>query len=78
MSRPTRRCSDRARGDDRSDSDTDIMAEIDPDAHIEVWGYAGPKDSIAGLCDGPVDVMDRDALKPTIAPAAAIDAIDAF
>ena len=31
----------RARGDARPDSDTDIMIEIDPDAHIGVWGYAG-------------------------------------
>ncbi len=64
--------------DDRPDSDTDIMIEIDPDAHIGVWGYAGLKDYIAGLFDGPVDVIDRAALKPTIAPATAADAIYAF
>jgi uncharacterized protein with HEPN domain len=29
----------RARGDTRPDSDTDIMIELDPDAHIGVWGY---------------------------------------
>ncbi len=68
----------RARGDDRADSDTDIMIEIDPDAHIGVWGYAGLKDYIAGLFEGPVDVVDREALKPYVAPAATRDAVYAF
>ena len=32
----------RARGDDRPDSDTDIMIEIDPDAPVGVYGQAHP------------------------------------
>jgi len=68
----------RARGDERHDSDTDIMIEIDPDAHIGVWGYAGLKEYIATLFDGSVDVVDREALKPYIAPAATADVIYAF
>lgn len=68
----------RARGDDRPDSDTDIMVEIDPDAHLGVWGYAGLKEYIAALFDGPVDVVDRAALKPYISPAATADAVHAF
>ena len=68
----------RARGDARPDSDTDIMIEIDPDAHIGVWVYAGLKEYIAALFDGPVDVVDREALKPYVAPAATADAIYAF
>ena len=63
----------RARGDAGPDSDTDIMIEIDPDAHIGVWGYAGLKEYIATLFDGPVDVVDREALKPYVAPAATAD-----
>jgi hypothetical protein len=39
----------RARGDNRPDSDIDIMVEIDPRAHIGLWDYAGLKDYIAGL-----------------------------
>ena len=65
----------RARGDERPDSDTDILIEIDPDAHIGVWGYAGLKEYIATLLDGSVDVVDREALKSYIAPAATADAI---
>jgi predicted nucleotidyltransferase len=68
----------RARGDDRPDSDTDITVELDPAAHLGVWGYAGLKEYIATLFDGPVDVVDREALKPWVAPAATADAIYAF
>lgn len=67
-----------ARGDNRPDSNTDIMVEIDPEAHIGVWGYADLKEYIAALFQGPVDVVDRAALKPYVAPAATADAIYAF
>ncbi len=68
----------RARGDAHPGSDTDIMIEIDPEAHIGVWGYAGLKEYIATLFDGPVDVFNRDGLKPYVRPAATADAIYAF
>jgi hypothetical protein len=68
----------RARGDDRPDSDTDIMIEIDPQAPVSVWAYVGLKDYIASLFDGPVNVVDREALKTYVAPAATADAIHAF
>jgi predicted nucleotidyltransferase len=68
----------RARGDARPDSDTDIMIEIDPAAGIGVYEYVGLKDYIASLFDGPVDVVNRDGLKPYVAPAVTADAIYAF
>jgi predicted nucleotidyltransferase len=68
----------RARGDNRIDSDTDIMVEIDPEAPIGIWEYAGLKDYIASLFDGPVDVVNLEGLKPYIQPAATADAIYAF
>ena len=68
----------RARGDARPDSDTDIMIEIDPEARIGVWGYVGLKAYIASLFDGPVDVVNREGLKPYVKPAAIADAIYAF
>ena len=58
----------RARGDNRRDSDTDIMIEIAPDAPGGVWEYAGIKEYVASLFDGPVDVADREALKPYVWP----------
>jgi predicted nucleotidyltransferase len=68
----------RARGDARSDSDTDIMIEIDPDAHVTLFDYVGLKDYIASLFDGPVDVINRGALKPYVRPLAVADALYAF
>jgi uncharacterized protein len=68
----------RARGDNRPDSDIDIMVEFDPSAHVTVFDYAGLKDYIASLFDGPVDVVNRDGLKPYVRPAATTDAIYAF
>ena len=68
----------RARGNARPDSDTDIMIEIDPSARMGVYEYVGLKEYIATLFDGPVDVVNRDALKPYVKPTATADAIYAF
>jgi predicted nucleotidyltransferase len=68
----------RARGDNRPDSDTDILIEIDPDAPVGVYEYVRIKEYIAGLFDGRVDVVDRDGLRPYIRPAVTTDAIYAF
>ncbi len=65
----------RARGHAREDSDTDMMIEIDPEARIGVWDYVGIKDFIAGLFDGPVNVVKQETLKPSVRPAAARPAI---
>jgi len=68
----------RARGDQRADSDTDIMIKIDPGAPVGVWEYARIKSYIASLFEGPVDVVDREGLKPYVRSAATTDAIYAF
>jgi hypothetical protein len=52
------------RGENRPDSDIDIMVEIEPSAHITVFDYAGIKEFIAGLFGGPVDVVNCYSLKP--------------
>jgi uncharacterized protein len=43
-----------------------------------MFDYAGVKDFIAGMFDHPVDVVDREALKPRVRPRAIADAIYAF
>lgn len=68
----------RARGEARPDSDTDIMVDLDPAIVRTIFDYAGVKDFIASLFDGPVDVVSTEALKPIIKPRAASDAIYAF
>jgi uncharacterized protein len=67
-----------ARGDHRPDSDLDIIIDIDPDAHVTLFDYVGLKDYIASLFDRPVDVVDRDALKPHLRAPTARDAVYAF
>ncbi len=67
-----------ARGDNRPDSDVDIMIELDPATQMTVFDYAGLKEYIAGLFDHPVDVVSRKNLKTYVAPIAIADAIDAF
>jgi uncharacterized protein len=67
-----------ARGNNRPDSDIDIMIEFDPEAHVTVFDYVGLKEFIAGLFDGPVDVVSREGLKSYVRPAATADAIYAF
>jgi predicted nucleotidyltransferase len=54
------------------------MIEIEPDARITVYDYAGLKEYIESLFDGPVDVVSRDSLKPYVRPGATADAIYAF
>jgi predicted nucleotidyltransferase len=67
-----------ARGENRPDSDVDILIDIDPEAHVTLFDYVGLKDYIAGLFDRPVDVIDREALKPHLRAPTARDAVYAF
>ena len=57
-----------ARGHNRPDRDIDVIVEIDPEAHLTVFDYVDLKDYVASLFDGPVDVVNRDSLKPHIRP----------
>jgi predicted nucleotidyltransferase len=67
-----------ARGDDRPDSDIDIMVEIAPDARMDVFRYIGIVHMIEDLFPAGVDVSNRDAQKPHVRPSAERDAIYAF
>jgi uncharacterized protein len=67
-----------ARGNNRDDSDIDIVIDIDPDARMTVYEYLDLKDYIAALFEKPVDVVNREGLKPYVRPTAMADAIYAF
>ena len=67
-----------ARGENRPESDIDIMIDIDPEAHITIFDYVGLKEYVASLFTGPVDVVDRDALKPHLRAPMVRDALYAF
>jgi predicted nucleotidyltransferase len=68
----------RARGDARPESDIDILIEIAPNAVRDVYDYVGLKTYIADLFEGPVDVIDREALKAHLRLPAQTDAVYAF
>jgi predicted nucleotidyltransferase len=67
-----------ARDEQLSDSDIDILVDLDPTIVRTMFDYAGLKDYVVSLFQGPVDVIDREALKPRLRPRAAADAIYAF
>ncbi len=68
----------RARGDNRADSDIDILVEISPDARMDVFQYVGIVHSIEDLFPMRVEVSNRIALKSHVRPTAERDAIYAF
>jgi predicted nucleotidyltransferase len=67
-----------ARGEERPDSDIDILVEFEPGEEGTVYDYVRLKEYVAGLFDGPVDVIDRDGLKPHLHAPAARDIVYAF
>ena len=67
-----------ARGDQRPNSDIDIMIDLDTEIVVTIYDYAGIKDLIADMFDGPVDVVSREGLKPLVLPHVTADAIYAF
>src|SRR5437868_13749462 len=67
-----------ARGEHRPQSDLDILIDLDPNAKIDLFAYVGLRRYIAELFSGPVDIVDRRALKAHVRPSAERDAITAF
>jgi uncharacterized protein len=68
----------RARGDNRADSDIDIMIELAPDAVVDLWGYVGITQYLEDLFSTPVDVANRSQLKALVLPSAEREAVYAF
>ncbi len=67
-----------ARGEAVSDSDLDILIELDETDPPDVFSYAGLIKFISELFSQSVDVVNRTKLKPHIRPSAERDAIYAF
>jgi hypothetical protein len=65
-----------ARGDRHAASDIDI--ELDADTGLGVYDHVDLKAYIAGLFEGPVDVVNREGLKPHVRAAALSNAVHAF
>ncbi len=67
-----------ARGDRHAASDIDIVIELDAETRLGVYDYVDLKAYIAGLFEGPVDVVNREGLKPHVRVAALSNAVYAF
>ncbi len=67
-----------ARGEDRPDSDIDIMIEIAPDSRMDLFRYVVIVQYVEELFPVPVDVANREGLKPFVRPSAERDAVYAF
>ena len=68
----------RARGDNRPDSDIDILIEIAPDAPVGLFEYVAITQYLADLFPVRVEVADRSTLKPLVRPSAEREAVYVF
>jgi len=67
-----------ARGEEHPGSDIDIVIDLAPDLAIDVYQYVGLKNYIEDLFPSPVDVVDRDTIKPLIRDSVIKESIFAF
>ncbi len=67
-----------ARGEANRTSDVDVLIELDPAMKLDMFVYAGLKRFVAELFEGPVDVVNKEALKTHLRRSVAADAIYAF
>ena len=67
-----------ARGEARTDSDIDVLVELDEDRSMGIFEYAKLKIFIKELLDGDGDVVNRRTLKPLLRDNILRDAIHAF
>jgi uncharacterized protein len=67
-----------ARGDDRDDSDIDLMVDVDPAAPVGVFEYVGIVQYLEALFPCQVDVANRAKLKPLVRQSVERGAVYAF
>ena len=69
-----------ARGEAGPDSDIDIMVDIKPEASetMGVYEFVGLARFISGFFDQPVDVVEKQGLRPRMRPSVMADAVYAF
>src|SRR6266545_4420600 len=67
-----------ARGEAKTDSDVDVLVELDLNRPIGVFEYARLKLYINEILEGAGDVVNRRTLKPLLRDSILRDAVDAF
>jgi predicted nucleotidyltransferase len=64
-----------ARGDAHGGSDIDLFVDVDPAAGLSLLGLASLRAELSDLLGAPVDLVERDALRPAIRVAAEREAV---
>jgi predicted nucleotidyltransferase len=67
-----------ARGDLGTDSDVDLLIEVDAAHRFGLFAFLDLKNDLAGLLGRPVDLAFADALRPRLRAAVLRDAVDVF
>ncbi len=67
-----------ARGEAKSESDVDVLIDLDYEKNIGVFEYARLKIYIGEILGGRVDVANRRTLKPLLRENILRDAVNAF
>jgi hypothetical protein len=67
-----------ARGEARSDSDVDVLIEIDGASHIGLFGYASLCEDVRELFASRVDVVNARSIKPLLRDSILGEAVYAF
>ncbi len=67
-----------ARGEAKTDSDVDVLVELDLNRPIGVFEYARLKLYTNEILEGAGDVVNRRTLKPLLRDSILRDAVDAF
>ncbi|MFI5022204.1 MAG: nucleotidyltransferase family protein [Alphaproteobacteria bacterium] len=67
-----------ARGEERPESDVDILIETDPAVVHSLFAYGGIQQSLEEWIGRPVDLAGKERLRPAAAVEAERDAIHAF
>lgn len=67
-----------ARGESRTDSDVDVLVDLDPNRPMGLFEYASVRLYIGDLLGGSADVVHRKTLKPLLKDAILRDAVNVF
>ena len=67
-----------SRGDARTDSDVDVLIELDPECSIDLFDYTDLAMYIEEMFEEDVDVANKNTLRPRLREDILKDAINAF
>lgn len=66
------------RGEERADSDVDILIDVDPNVKFSILDRAGLMNRLEDLLGRPVEICRRENLKPLLRDRILSEAVDIF